>query len=997
MICCRPRMPLMGVLFFLFSACNATSTSEYKSSDISPEESQAIETTEIPDSSGIAEDDNILTISQNELERDAWVESMISAMNLKQKLGQFFMVDLWPMQGEASITHAIQSIKNHHVGSIIVFKSHPHQMLDVINRSQEASTIPLLVAVDGEWGVDMRLDSVIEWPYQLALGSATDFDPLYQMGKAIAKECSRLGIHINFAPVVDVNSNPNNPVIGYRSFGENPYRVGQAGSAYMRGMQDHGIMAVAKHFPGHGDTDSDSHKTLPSVLHDRNRLNQMELPPFQQLIQDGVAGIMAAHLFVPNLDNRNQRPTSLSSYVLKDLLRDSLGFDGLVFSDALNMQGASGYGGAAEVAYQAFLAGNDILVMAQDIGGTVALLEEGIAQGEITMDEIHQRLRLILQKKYDAQLHQYQLTNTRNLINDLNPIESKNTVIDLYQANITWIPNADEHSSSLPLRDNQSIYTLALGSSSKQIWQDRVGDYIPSEYLTTQTFEKILPSLRSNDHLVIGIHNLGKTPPKFGMRDSDKALISKVSNRCKVTILLFGLPYALENIPNDVNVLMVGADRPEAQIAAVNAILGKHDVNGRLAISTGQWQEGQGEDLMGSGIPLGIPFKVGPDPVSLDLLKAYENKTINTRSAPGGVVMVNHHGRNIYSSAFGNHTYDEKRTVLVGDLFDLASITKVASTTLCVMKLVEDGKIDLDKTFAHYMPEFEESPCGGVRLRDALMHQSGLPAWIPFYVSSLDQRETVYSNHWQAGYSQKVADTMFIRDDVREAIWDTIAIQELTPEPTYKYSDLGFLLLGRLIERVTGEPLDAYVYNEFYFPMGLESMMFNPWQWIDRDHILPTEDDTLFRKQLLDGYVHDMAAAMLGGVAGHAGLFSNADDLASLFQMLLNGGTWQGRRYLSESTIDDFTRWQRYPGNNRGLGFHKPDRDFDGGPTSNNVSLETFGHTGFTGTSVWADPVANLIYIFLSNRCYPDAYNPNLVRQGIRTDLQTEIYETLFR
>ena len=358
--------------------------------------------------------------------------------------------------------------------------------------------------------------------------------------------------------------------------------------------------------------------------------------------------------------------------------------------------------------------------------------------------------------------------------------------------------------------------------------------------------------------------------------------------------------------------------------------------------------------------------------------------------------MVNHYGRNIYSSAFGSHTYDEKRAVLLGDLFDLASITKVASTTLCVMKLVEDRRIDLDKTFAHYMPEFEESPCGGIRLRDALMHQSGLPAWIPFYLSSLDQRETAYSSHWQAGYSQKVADTMFIRDDVREAIWDTIAIQGLTPDPTYKYSDLGFLLLGRLIERVTGEPLDAYVYNEFYFPMGLESVMFNPWQWINRDHILPTEDDTLFRKQLLDGYVHDMAAAMLGGVAGHAGLFSNADDLASLFQMLLNGGTWQGRRYLDESTINDFTRWQRYPGNNRGLGFHKPDRDFDGGPTSNNVSLETFGHTGFTGTSVWADPVANLIYIFLSNRCYPDAYNPNLVRQGIRTDLQTEIYETLF-
>lgn len=986
MICCRPQIPLLGLLLFLFSTCNA----EYSDLEGSIKDS---ETHQISDE----EDLSFIGRNQHRIERDEWVETTLSGMNLQEKLGQFFMVDLWPMQGEASLDKAIQSIEKYNVGSIIVFKSSPHQMLDVINRSQAASTIPLLVAVDGEWGVDMRLDSVIEWPYQLALGSATDHDPIYQMGKAIAKECMRLGIHINFAPVVDVNSNPNNPVIGYRSFGENPIRVGDASSSYMRGMQDHGIMAVAKHFPGHGDTDSDSHKTLPSVLHDRNRLNQVEFPPFQQLIQDGVAGIMAAHLFVPNLDNRDQRPTSLSSYVLKDLLRDSLGFKGLIFSDALNMQGASGYGGAAEVAYQAFIAGNDILVMAQDIEGTIALMEKGIANKEITLDEIDKRLRLILEQKYEARLHEYKPTNRTNLINDLNPIESKNTVIDLYQANVTWIPNTMESSASLPLRDNQSIYTLALGRNEQQLWQDRVSDYIPSKNLTAQSLENLIPSLDNDDHLVIGVHNLAKTPPQFGMRNSDNALISRVSKRCKVTVLLFGLPYALENIPQDVNVLVVGADRPEAQIAAVNAMLGKHDVNGRLAISAGTWKEGQGEDILGSGTPLGIPFVLGPDPVTLDDLGVYESKTIETKSAPGGVVMVNHHGRTIYSSAFGSHTYDNQRAVLIGDLFDLASITKVASTTLCIMKLVEDEVIDLDKSFAYYMPEFKGSPCGEIQIRDALMHQSGLPSWIPFYVSSLDQRDTVYSNHWQAGYSQKVADTMFIRDDVSEAIWDTIAAQQLTSNPSYRYSDLGFLLLGRLVEKVTGEPIDAFVYNEFYFPMGLESMMFNPWQWIDRDYILPTENDTLFRKQLLDGYVHDMAAAMLGGVAGHAGLFSNADDLASLFQMLLNGGTWQGRRYLDKSTIDYFTAWQKYPGNHRGLGFHKPNRDLDGGPTSNNVSLATFGHTGFTGTSVWADPATDLIYIFLSNRCYPNAYNPNLVRENIRTDIQEEIYNTLFR
>jgi len=930
------------------------------------------------------------------LAREAWVNAHLSEMSLSQKLGQFFMVDLWPMEGETSIANAIAIIEKHHIGNIIVFKSHPHQVLDVINRSQEVAAIPLLVAIDGEWGVDMRLDSVIEWPYQLALGSATDLDPLYQMGKAVAKECLRLGIHINFAPVVDVNSNPNNPVIGYRSFGENPHRVGQAGSVYMRGMQDHGVIAVAKHFPGHGDTDSDSHKTLPSVLHDRNRLNRVELPPFHRLIQEGISGIMAAHLFVPNLDRRESRPTSLSSNVLKDLLRDSLGFDGLIFSDALNMKGASQYGGPAEVAYQAFLAGNDILVMAQDIGGTIALMKEGIQNKEITLTEIDERLKRILRKKYEAQLNVYQAKTSKNLLKDLNPIESKNIVIDLYQANITWLSNAEHHSQILPLRDNQPIYTLTLGSSSKQLWQDRVGDYIPSEHLTAKTFEEIMPSLKSNDHLVIGIHNLGKKPPRFGMRDSDNALIRRASKRCKVTILLFGLPYALENIPGDVNVLMIGADRPEAQIAAVNALLGKRDVNGRLATSAGIWKEGMGMDLKGKGLPLGLPFKSGYEAVNLDTIGTYEAKTVHTKSAPGGVVVVNHHGKNIYSSAFGSHTYEGQREVLISDLFDLASITKVAATTLSVMKLVEDNKVDLDATLGYYLSEFAENPCGSITVRDALMHQSGLPSWIPFYLSSLENADLVYSENWRPDYDKKVAKSMFIRNDVSEAIWDTIAAQKLSPNPTYKYSDLGFLLLGRMIERVSGEPLDVFVNNEFYYPMGLTKILFNPWQNIDQEDILPTENDTLFRHQVLDGYVHDMASAMLGGVAGNAGLFSNAEDLICIFQMLLNGGTWNGKRYLKSATIKAFTAWQKYPKNQRGLGFHKPNRDFKGGPTANNVGLSTFGHTGFTGTAIWADPETQLIYVFLSNRCYPDAYNPNLVRQNIRTDIQNDIYERLF-
>ena len=930
------------------------------------------------------------------LAREAWVNAHLSEMTLNQKLGQFFMVDLWPMEGEASIENAIATIEKHHIGNIIVFKSHPHQVLDVINRSQEAASIPLLVAIDGEWGVDMRLDSVIEWPYQLALGSATDFDPLYQMGKAVAKECLRLGIHINFAPVVDVNSNPNNPVIGYRSFGENPSRVGQAGSVYMRGMQDHGVIAVAKHFPGHGDTDSDSHKTLPSVLRDRNRLDSVELPPFNRLIQEGISGIMAAHLFVPNLDQRERRPTSLSSYVLKDLLRDSLGFDGLIFSDALNMKGASQYGGPAEVAYQAFLAGNDILVMAQDIEGTIALMKNGIQNEEITLTEIDERLKRILRKKYEAQLNVYQAKDPQNLLKDLNPIESKNIVIDLYQANVTWIPNAEDHSQILPLGHNQPIYTLTLGSNSKQLWQDRVDDYLPCEHLTKQTFEKILPSLKSNDHLVIGVHNLDKKPPKFGMRDSDSALLSSVSKRCKVTILLFGLPYALENVPSDVNVLMIGADRPEAEIAAVNALLGKRDINGRLATSTGVWKEGMGEDLEGKGLPLGLPFKAGYEAVNLDTIRIYEDKTIRTKSAPGGVVVVNHHGKNIYSSAFGSHTYEGQREVLISDLFDLASITKVAATTLSVMKLVEDKKVDLDATLGYYMSEFAEDPCGSITVRDALMHQSGLPSWIPFYQSSLDEADLVYSRNWQPDYDKKVAQFMFIRNDVSKAIWDTIASQKLSLNPTYKYSDLGFLLLGRMVERVSGEPLDVFVNNEFYYPMGLTKILFNPWQSIDQKDILPTENDTLFRHQVLDGYVHDMASAMLGGVAGNAGLFSNAEDLICIFQMLLNGGTWNGKRYLKSATIEAFTAWQKYPENQRGLGFHKPNRDYKGGPTANNVSLATFGHTGFTGTSIWADPETQLIYVFLSNRCYPDAYNPNLVRQNIRTDIQNDVYERLF-
>ena len=939
------------------------------------------------------------------LERNAWIDSVAQIMTLEQKVGQFFMVATYTGQGQSHFREIERLVRERHVGGLIVFKGHPTAQVKWINRLQSAADLPLWTSIDGEWGVNMRLDSTVQWPRQLTLGALRDASMVYDMGRFIAQECRTTGVQINLAPVVDVNSNPANPVIGDRSFGEDRFNVALKGTAYMDGLQENGVMAVAKHYPGHGDTDSDSHKTLPVLDHDRIRLMNVELFPFRALFNQGVMGVMAAHLSIPALDPSPDLPVSMSPTVTDELLRDSLGFDGLVFSDALNMRGVTDHFAPGEADLQAFMAGNDILLFSEDVDRGHDLIVQAVLDGEIARSEINARLRRILRYKYDLGLHTWTPVPETSVVDRLNPDEAVAHVAELYKQAITVVAN-ETGAIPLRMRKRQKLATLSIGTDSLQTWQHGIDWYGASDHFFTGKqmnagrVDDLVAYLADYDRVVVGVHDMSRYAYRgYGIHDATPDLVNRLSAETEVVLCLFGSPYALRYFNTAPNVVVAYEDEPFAQQGVAEVLVGARAADGRLPVSAGRFASGAGIQTDELGL---LELGRGHDPsfeqAIEDKLDDFIDRMVDERATPGGQVLVVRNGQVVVHRAFGRHRYDDDaKHVETTDLYDIASITKVASTTLAIMKLVEDSAVHLDDRIADHLPEFEGSAVADLRIDDILLHESGLPGWIPFYTSTLN--DSMYSLYYctddSLGICVRVADSLYMFRDRHDLIWNEIRSVDVENDPAYRYSDLGFYLLHKLVERRSGMSLDHFVETVFYRPMGLTRLAYNPRTLYGKRHLVPTELDTVFRNQLIHGHVHDPGAAMLGGVAGHAGLFANAFDLAAVMQMLLNGGTYNGHRLLHDSTVAFFTRQHR-PENRRGLGFDKPVLERDGtGPTCAEVSLQAFGHTGFTGTSVWADPEHDLIYVFLSNRVHPDANNWTLVTENFRTDIQQAVYRQL--
>lgn len=932
---------------------------------------------------------------------DNWIDEHMSQMSLKEKIGQLFMVAAYSNKGKRHIDKLMQEVENYNLGGIIFFQGSPYKQAKYTNQLQSVANIPLLIAQDAEWGLSMRLDSIMQLPKQLELGAVRNNELIYEYGQIVARQCKRMGVHINLAPVVDVNNNIENPVINDRSFGEDIYNVANKSLAYMNGMQDEGIIACAKHFPGHGDTDSDSHKTLPSITHSRERLDSIELYPFKKLIENGVGSIMSAHLYVPNLDS-GQYASSLSRKINHDLLRNELGFKGLTITDALNMKGVTKYFRSGELELRALLADNDILLFSENIPKAIRTIQNAVDKNIISEQTIDEKVRLILQVKLWAGLDQYKPIELKNITQEINDKTIALYKRTLAEYSITLAKN-DDHFIPIKSLKNHDFASIAIGTGIRTAFQKELENYITLDHYFIKenahpdTYVYLLDKLKTKDVVFVSIHNLGRYKSNdFNLSLNTLGFLKKLQSHTQVVLVLFGSPYSLKYFHDATHAIIGYNNDNYNQAVAAQAIFGANKFLGKLPVTASRhFNYGAGEvKTKQERLRFTDTYAIGLDDKAFYMVDSIANEAINAKATPGCQVLIAHQGKVVYNKAFGYHTYQKTRKVRLNDLYDIASITKIASSTLAIMKLYDLGYLDIEDSLSIHLSELKGSNKANLKIKDLLIHQAGLKAWVPFYVKAMNDSLNQFSNAPSDSFNIEVAQGIYMKDGYIDSIWQYIIDSDVKKNPRYLYSDLGFYILQKVIERVAGKALNDFVQEHYYKPLGIRRLTYLPKKDFSRRKIIPTENDKVFRKQLVHGDVHDPGAAMLGGVGGHAGLFSNTGDLAILLQLLLNNGEYGGTRFLADSTVQLFIN-QFKTDNRRGLGFDKPDFDTENGPTSLKCSPLTFGHTGFTGTCAWADPRHDLIYIFLSNRVNPTAGYNKLARTNIRTRIQDEIYKVI--
>lgn len=942
-----------------------------------------------------------------------WADSLMATLSLDERIGQLFMVAAYSNKGSAHEANLKTLVENYHIGGLIFFQGGPLRQAHITNRLQAAADIPLWIGMDAEWGLSMRLDSTIKYPRQMTLGAISDDTLIYRMGAELADQMKRLGAHINFAPVVDVNNNPANPVINSRSFGEDKFNVTKKSLSYMRGMQDHGVLANAKHFPGHGDTDTDSHHALPVINHSAERLKDIELYPYSALFESGLSSVMVAHLSVPALDSTANRASTLSPEIVTDLLKGEYGFDGLVFTDALNMKGVSQFYEPGEVDLLAAKAGNDVLLFAEDVPNAVGRIKAAISSGEYSEAELNASVKKILQAKAWLGLPKAKSVDIENLHKDLNKPSYLFTKKKIAEGAITLVQNKNGI-VPINLSSSGSIGLLHIGGTG-QAFEEQLSAFASVSAMQIPGVPNPAQAVMAKDSLskhktiVVCISGTGNRPSRnFGLSDEAIQLVESLGADHQVVLAHMGNPYALAKLehPERIDAILVGyQDDPYLAQAAAQAIMGGVPITGKLPVSVGSYFPVQTGLRISENTKMhySTPQEMGLGENAFDEIDKIAQEGISKRAYPGAQILVAKDGHVVYNKNFGYHTYEDGNPVESSDIYDLASITKIAATTISLMKLDDEGVFDLDIPVGHYLDYIPtNSPYAGLTSRQMLAHMAGLKPWIPFYTETLEKgtpRWDIYSQAKSDVYGTQVSRQMYIKNEYRDSLRSRILMEPLRSNNDYKYSDLGYYFMMDIVEKLSGTTLDEFAAEQFYRPMGLPTMGYYPLNRFDLDRIVPTEYDTYFRMHLVHGYVHDPGAAMMGGVGGHAGVFSNAQDLAALMQMLLNKGTYGGERYLSEEVIAEYTKCQycedEMDENRRGAGFDKPVIPDGPGPTCKCVSFDSFGHSGFTGTIAWADPVEDIVYVFLSNRVYPSAVNNKLAKMDIRTRIQEEIYRVL--
>lgn len=938
-----------------------------------------------------------------------WVDSVYNVLTQQQRIGQLFMLRANSDIDSAEIRNLSRLIKDYNIGGLCFFKGGPIRQAILTNYYQQMSVIPLFISMDAEWGLGMRLDSTISFPRQMTIGAIQNEKMISVYGHTIAAQLRRMGVHVSFSPVADINNNPANPVINIRSFGEHKEDVARKSILYMKALQKGGIITVAKHFPGHGDTDTDSHHSLPFIGHSAAVIDSLDLYPFKELIKEGIDGMMLAHLNIPSLDTTKNLPSSLSPVVIDSLLRRKLGFTGLIFTDALDMKGVSGYDAPGFVELRALKAGADALLLSVSVEKAVAAIQQAIDSGWYSQQELENHCRKILTYKYRAGLNKPKPVDVKNLYNDLHTPYDESFNLELYRNSITVLRN-DNNFLPIIIQDTTRIASLMIGYDDIRKFQQRIDDYAWVDHFTLprnadkNEIEKIYKSLASYDLVIIGINNTIPAPARnFGISETTVKLVDSllVSKNCILN--LFTIPYSInlfKNTDHAKALVVAYQDNADAYDAVVQILFGAFGASGQLPVSANY------KFPVHSGLTTSVnkslrynPFEnTGIHNEELATIDSIIQSGLDKKAYPGCQVLIAKGGNVIYRKAFGDTDFVRKQSVKNDDLYDLASVTKVAATTFAIMKLYDQGLVKLDEPLSRTLKYLENTNKSKITIREIMTHQAGLVAWIPFYLKTLVNRypdSTIYATKHSENYPIRVADGMYIRKDYKQVILDSIIKSPVSDKKEYRYSDIGFILLQQYVEQVTGQSLDVFVEKQFYKPLGLHTLMFQPRNRFLISKIIPTENDTIYRRQLVHSDVHDQAAAMLGGIAGHAGLFGTSNDMAVLLQLLLQNGFYGGKQYLKPETVTLFTQ-QQFKGNRRGLGFDKPQLiPSEPGPACEEAPGSSFGHTGFTGTYIWADPDNELIIVFLSNRVNPNAEPNKLVQLGIRTEIQKTLYKSL--
>ncbi len=944
---------------------------------------------------------------------DGWVNHQLQDMPLEEKIAQLMMITAYPEQDEQSKEKVIELIKKYQPGGILVMQGHPVKTTRWINEFQENSKVPLLVAVDGEWGLPMRIDSTAVYPVAQALGAVQDSTYIYQMGRDIGNQMKQMGIHINFAPVADVNTNPENPVINFRSFGEDKLNVAEKTWHLARGMQDAGVIPVAKHFPGHGDTQTDSHLTLPLVPHSKERIDSVESFPFRYLAEKGISGIMTAHLNVPALDDTGI-PSSLSKNIVTGYLKNEIGFHGLVITDAINMRGVRTQNGNTEV--QALKAGNDMVEFVPDLEKAIQSVKAAVEAGEIPISEINDKCRKVMALKRWENLNIYKPTDIKNLTRQLNSPYYEVTNRKLIKGSFTVL----ENNKTLPVQhlDSFKIASVMIGADTISPFQEMLSKYtlVDHYFLSKKAQATDVVKLRrilDNYNLVIaGIDGINRFPSgKYGTVEIQREAVSEIIQENKTVAVFFGNAYALkyfENIQHADGLILTYQNSDLIQQLAAQLVFGAIGANGKLPVTVdSRFKLNDGIEVKeNSCLSYTIPEELGVHSEELtQRIDSIAQLGVDSAAYPGCQVLVAKDGMVIFHKCYGYHTYSKERKVESGNLYDWASLTKVTGPLPALMKLVDEAKINLDAPFSKYWPGFKGTNKEYITVREVLAHQARLPAWISYWNMATDNKgklkKTVFRHQPSQKYNIRISDHLFMNEDFKKLMFDTINHSKLLPRKKYLYSGLSFYLYPDIISHLTGESYEKYLAENFYHPLGAYTISYNPYKLFPLKNIIPTETDDFFRNEKLQGFVHDEGAAMMGGISGNAGLFGTTNDLAKLFQMYLQKGFYGGNRYISEKTMNEFIEIQ-YPKNEnrRGLGFDKPLIDNyknklkDAYPAVSS-SKNSFGHSGFTGTFAWADPDNGLLFIFMSNRVYPTRNNSKLYDLNIRTAMHQAIYDCL--